>query len=591
MTAIPPRSPKSTRRPHRAAGSASRIAIVALAGITLLILIAIASAQFLPALGGSASEEGAVANAAGKDAAQNPAAQDPLAVPARGEQIVVGYSDEPSTLLGPFATSDAEINISSLLFPWLTNLELHGELKHVPGMASRWERSADGMSITYFLKDAKWDDGRPVQASDVLFTFQLVSNKEFGSSRFEYTKKVKSVEAVDAKTVKFTFANAYYVDNQMSDVNVGILPEHIYKKMTAKEVRGSDLAMTPVGHGPFRMVSRQGARLFVLERNEQCVTTRVPLLKRAVFYYTATPDAAKNAILAGETDAMDTSRIEDAADILAKGGYYTISRGLRGVDFVTWNHKNPLFADRAVRRALTMAIDRDGINNSVFRVKSPGVFAQPVGTIPPVLERAVPRDLAPLVFDRKAAAAALDAAGWKRGSDGIREKAGVKFKFTLLVNSETPRRVQTARMVLQDLREAGIEAVMDEVSWPALNKRMNAREFDAAIYGFSTSLQLKQGEVWSSEAPFNFSSYKNPAADEIINKMREEEEPEKLRASLIELQKIVYEDQPVTFVSWYSRVAVVRERFRNFGADILAFVGGIDKCYVPASLQVKFKGE
>ncbi|MBI3819673.1 MAG: hypothetical protein HY286_13340 [Planctomycetes bacterium] len=515
----------------------------------------------------------------------------PASAADRGDEIRIAMGVEPATLLGPFAENDAEINISSLIFPWLTNLQFNGRLEHVPGLASSWERSADGKTIAYHLKEAVWDDGKPILASDVVFTYRLVSDARIPFSRREYLQRIESVEAAGDRTVKVKYKNAYLIDNQLSDINVGVLPEHVYSKIAPGDIKGTEKALAPVGHGPFRVVSRVGARVFVLERNPKCVTTKVPNLKRAVFYFTATPTAAKNALLAGEIDAMESTRIEDVAEITSKGGYYTKSRGLRGVDFVAWNVNNPLFKDKEVRRALTQALDRDGLNRAVFPIREPGLYAQPVGTIPPVLERAIPNDLKPLPFDRKRAQTILDERGWRRGLDGIREKDGKKFSFTLLVNSETPRRVASARMAQQDLKEVGIDVKIDEMEFSALNKRMFARDFEAGIYGFQTTLSFKQGEVWSTGVPFNFSNYSNPKVDAIIQGMRDEEDVEKLRDSLATLQKEIYEDQPVTFLTWYARVAVVRERFHNFGASILAFIGDLDKCYVPPDLQKKFKGE
>ncbi|MFN0207702.1 MAG: ABC transporter substrate-binding protein [Planctomycetota bacterium] len=516
----------------------------------------------------------------------------PEEVPARGDQIVIAMLEQPKTLLGPFASSDSETNIASLVFPTLMNLKFNKELEHVPGLAEKYERAADGKTITFYLKDAQWDDGKPIVASDFVFTYKLIANPDFESDKREYLERIESVEAVDAKTIRFKYKNSYYPDNQISDANVGVLPEHIYKNLTPAEARGSERAFMPVGHGRFRVASHDGNKLFVLERNPNSKVDNVAYLKRVIFYYTsASPEAAKNHLLAGDVDAIDTSRVDDAELILSKGGYTGVVRGLRSIDFVAWNIKNPLFADREIRRALTLAINRGGINSDVFNSKQPGVCAEPVGTIPPAMETAIVKDLKPLPFDRLEAARIFDRKGWKLGAGGIREKDGKKFTFKLSVNTDTPRRAQTANMIQQDLRAVGIDVQIDGMAFAALRPRAAAREYDAIIYGFQASLQLKQGEVWNTGAAHNYSNYSSAEVDEIISKVGDENDVTKLRELLKRLQRIVYEDQPVTFLCWYSRITLHRDRYRNFGATVLSSSGDIAGCYVPKALQKMFIGE
>lgn len=512
-------------------------------------------------------------------------------VPENGDRVVLAMPLEPATLLAPFAYNDSEVNISALLFPWLTSLEFRGGLVHTPSLAQRYERSADGRSITYYLKPAKWSDGAPVRASDAVFTWKLVANVEFGSPKLEYTKRIEAMEAVSDHVLRVTFKNAYWMDNQLSDANLGVIPEHVYKNLEPRDVRGNDRVLVPVGHGPFRVVRREGVKMFVLERNPECVISPVPHLKQLIFTFVGTPEAQRNALMTGAVDAIDTSRMEDVEEILKKGGFEAAPRGTRAIEFITWNNTHPLFKDTKVRRALTASLDIDGMNASVFRVKKAGVYSKSCGTVPPVLMKATLGEPGWIPFDRAGAGAALDDLGWKRGATGVREREGKKFEFTLLVNVETPRRVQYARMIQQDLREAGIGVSIEELSFDALSARINERKFEAAIFGYTASLQLKQGEVWGTGQNFNFANYSNPAVDALNAGMRDEEDEGRLCAALRQMQQIVYDDQPVTFLAWYSRIAVHHNRIRDYKPSILTFIDTIDRCYVPRSLQKMFVGE
>lgn len=516
---------------------------------------------------------------------------DPNAPPARGEELVLALQAEPTTLLEPFCTIEDEINVAALLFPTLLSLEFRGDLTHVPALADRYERAPDGTHITFHLKEGRWSDGAPITADDVAFTFDLVRNPRFPAPRRENLTAVEGLDVLDARTVRFRFRAPYYVESQLTDVNLGVLPRHVYSSLTPEEVRGSERALSPVGHGPFRLVSRQGTSLFVLERNEECVSDSVPLLKRLVFVSTSDYAARKNALWTGAVDAIDGVRVEDAEAFRERGGFRVVPRGLRSVEFVVWNVQRPLFSDPAVRRALTHAIDRPGMIRALFRTKEPGFVAEAVGTVPPVLAGAVPPDLTPLPFDPRRAEEELEAAGWRRpGGAGTRAKDGVPFSFTLLVNSETPRRVQTARMIQQDLTRIGVDCRVREVPFDALKGTLDRREFEAALYGFSASLQWKQGDVWSRGGGFNLSGYEDPAVEELVARARDETDPAKLRDGLQELQRIVHRDQPMTFLCWFSRISVVKSRFRGFEPNVISFVATVSTCFVPRNRQVRFVG-
>jgi len=533
----------------------------------------------------------ALAGLATPACSQQPASRPQPSDAARGDSIIVALQAAPRTLLEPFSTLDDELHIGSLIASSLTNLELRDELIHTPGLAHRWEWSPDGKEITYHLRDAKWDDGAPIRASDVVFTYRLIGDERANSVRREYVSRIEKVEALDDKRVKFTFKTAYYRESQLSDSGECILPEHIYGKLDPQQLYGTDLALAPVGHGPFRVVEHQGNEAFVLERNEAVTTAGVPYLARAIFLKVGDYDARYRKLLAGEIDAMDGIRPEDLEAIQKRGEFDLYDRGQRFVDFVAWNQKRELFQDARVRRALTLAIDREGMIAALLTAGGKVYGKQPIGTVPPVLRSAYADDLKLLPFDPAASEKLLDEAGWTRPSPGaMRARDGKPLAFTLLVNDETPRRRQTARMIQQDLKKVGIAVEVDSMRFDVLQKRMDARDYDAAIYGFSASLQMKQGDTWTTGSAFNFGAYSSPKVDKIAAEISSEMDSARLRNLLKDMQRQIYEDQPYTFLCWFSRFAVVRNRFRNFGANELGFTIALEGCYVPKALQKTFPG-
>ncbi|HKD99944.1 MAG TPA: ABC transporter substrate-binding protein [Planctomycetota bacterium] len=519
--------------------------------------------------------------------ASAPAAKE---TPTQGDLLVVGIATKPATLLAPFAVTEDESEIASLLTPTLCNTDLRGETVHVPGLADRWEWSPDGKTITFHLKEAKWDDGEPVTATDVAATYALVRDERYASPRREYFERVESVRAIDPRTVTISFGAAYYRQNQLSDVaTIGILPARVCAALAPDEARGTPSALRPVGHGKFRIVDVDPEHGWTLERNPAVVSDAVPWLHRVRLRPIEDRGARLNALRSEQIDVMDGVPAEEVDRVRAEG-FQVFERTDRSVDYVVWNRRRPLFDDRDVRRALTLAIDRAGMNQAIFR--SPvATIREPIGATSPLLADAYARDVVPLPHDPAEAERILEAKGWRRGAGGTREKERVPFRFRLVVNRETAHRTQTATMIQQDLRKVGIDVEIDAVGFSELGDRARRGDFDAAIYGVQAPLQLKQGDLWKSGAPYNFADYRNPEVDHLVDGMREQADRARICEDLKQIQRIVYADQPVTFLRWFGRFVAVGPRFRDFHADALSSLGYLERCWVPLGLQRFDRGE
>jgi peptide/nickel transport system substrate-binding protein len=289
---------------------------------------------------------------------------------------------------------------------------------------------------------------------------------------------------------------------------------------------------------------------------------------------------------------MDGVAPSDVKRVLERGGLRILERRGRNVDFVLWNLRHPILADPEIRRALTLATDRDGYNRRLFGVPTPIEAVLAIGTVPPLVRGATPEDVRPLPFDPLAAERLLDGRGWRRPAPGaVREKEGKALTIQLLVNTETPRRRQTAVLLQQDLARVGVDLRIEELSMAALQPRIVQGRFEGSIWGWVGSLQLKQGDVWRTGSPFNFQGYSNPRVDALVEGLGDEVDGERVRARLRDLQRIVHEDEPVTFLCWFSRIVAVRDRFRNLGSDSLTFVGRVDECFVPRRLQRSLEGQ
>jgi len=170
--------------------------------------------------------------------------------------------------------------------------------------------------------------------------------------------------------------------------------------------------------------------------------------------------------------------------------------------------------------------------------------------------------------------------GWKdRDGDGILDKDGRPFEFTLKTNAGNPRREQASVLIQSQLRKAGLEVELEMVEGMVLFEQMRNKEFQAALGGWSAGLFVDPADCWHSgeEYVFNFCSYCNPAVDELIEQGGRETDLDAANAIWHEMQQLIYEDQPYTFLYWVNKLIAVHKRFEGVEANILTPIYGLER--------------
>src|SRR5262245_11222713 len=314
-----------------------------------------------------------------------------------GDSLVVLYGREPDSL-SPFGSTGitSAFELIDNLLPQLTWSRFEDcRLTYEPFLATGWEFSPDGLTLTYHLrKDVVWDDGVPATAADVAVSYDLLADDAVASVRKSVVSRMRRppAEALDPHTVAFRFTEAYDRDSMMSHTGQNLVPKHLLEKADRKTIRGHAYGKAPVGTGPFKFGHWKPGEEVVLERNPQSKGRRVPLLDRVIVRQVPEPAAQIAAIRAGEADMLETIVESDVEAILETGDYRILSRGRRALEFVAWNSRLPLFSDREVRRALTMAIDRRLLLETLSSAGGV-VYGQPaIGTVSPVLCKAYASD-------------------------------------------------------------------------------------------------------------------------------------------------------------------------------------------------------
>ncbi len=498
--------------------------------------------------------------------------------PRRGGQVVTAWIAEPAGInvyTTPAAQPTTEL-INAVFTPLVQ--EQPDFTEHpptfAPELAKSYEWSADHKDLTFHLReDAVWSDGVPLTADDVRWTWQAQTDPAVAWDNSFEKREIKDVEVVDPHTVRFHFNRAYA--KQMADANEGvILPKHAWSQLPFAKWRESAdwFKQHGVFSGPFVIASWTPQQEVVLQRNERYFLKDRPYLDRVVMRITPDPGTALVQLLNGEVDFMAQVPPSDAPRIKADPHLDLKVYWSNLYVFIAWNNADPLFADRDVRRALTLAIDRQAIVDTIL-----GPYGRVC--VSPIITSiwAHDRTLKPLPYDPAEARRILESKGWKDSDgDGVLDRGGKPFAFELPTNAGNQQRADAAVMIQEQLKKVGIRATPRVMEFNTLVAQSNAGAIPAMILGLSldTSLDLT-GNFHSHSIPgpgregSNFERYANPDLDRLIDQVAAEPDILKARPALEQIQQILYRDQPVTLLWESQRLAPVNKRIHDATPNIV----------------------
>ncbi len=475
----------------------------------------------------------------------------PSRAPERGAaRVVVGVRGDVTSFNLYTATNAFSQEIADLLFLKLAIEQDDfgdGPPTFRPALASSWERSGDGLRLTFRLDPrARWSDGRPATSGDVLLSHAAAASTEVAWVGRDVKEFVAEVTAPDPSTVVYRFSRRY--PYQLMDAAEGnVLPSHVYAAFPLVGWASHAFLEAPVTNGPFRLKRYERGALIELERNDTYLRAPLPGLDAVVFRIVPDEETLLNELLAGGIDVMENVPPRAVRRVEASPRLRVVRTPDLSYGFICWNLARPLFADARVRRALTMAIDRDAILEAVL----PGAGRPSAGPILSVMWAHDP-SLRPLPYDPEAARRLLGEAGWKDGDgDGSLERDGAVFRFELESNQGSGLRADIVRMVAAQLRRIGIEAVPRTLETGAFIERHEKHDFDAFVGSWreSTKVDLRSAfHSASREGGYNYGLYANPELDRVIEEARAESDPTSARRLWHRAQRIIAADQPYTFL-------------------------------------------
>jgi peptide/nickel transport system substrate-binding protein len=480
-----------------------------------------------------------------------------------GTVTVIGHQEVPSLNPDKIA-GDVPTVVMYQIYNPLYILDENYVLQ--PRLAESFEISDGGKTYTFKLrKDVKWHDGEAFDAEDVKFTYEFYANPDNKATNINNFRDISVVEIPDKYTavVKLKNPNAPFM---IRSATVAILPEHYIKKVGIDE-----FAKKPVGTGPFKVKEWKPAEYTLLEANKDYFLGAPNI---DFFRQDIVPEASVRAIAidTGKADAwtwppLAEDQLKFANDKARFNAFRTPSLGVN--HFILNNQKGPL-TDKNFRKALLMATPRQRMIDDLF--KGLGVVA--TSNLSPAVKAWYEPNVTKYDYDPKKAADLLESNGWKAGADGIRAKDGIKASFNMTtITGDAARRPQ-AEIAQQEWKAIGVNLELKESPITPIQVELikgKDGSMDASLFNWTYGdVDPDAFGTLRSDGAQNWSQYKNPKIDELLDKGRVEVDSEKRKALYGEIQKIVADDVPFIFIQFPESLNVFNKRVKGLPTTALA---------------------
>jgi peptide/nickel transport system substrate-binding protein len=448
---------------------------------------------------------------------------------AGGGTVIVGSAQDPKTLYPPTADSYQAREITELLFQKLADrgpsLNTVGDSGYIPRLAQRWDWSPDSLRITFHLDpQARWQDGRAVSAEDVRFAFDVTTDKRTGSRiGAELRAALDSISIADSSTAIAWFHQRSPEQFDELTMSLTPLPAHLLRDKWTDSLAVSAFSRAPVGNGAFKLVKWEPGVSLEIAPSASYPGTRA-VLDRVIWTFAPDAQTLSKQLMAGESDFVESLPPDDANAVAKQPKLRLVRLGSYAYNYLQFNlhdgatdAPHPLFGNRELRRALTMALDRQLLVRSVFDTLGR------VGLGPFVRAQwAADTNLRQIAFDRAGAARVLDSLGWRAGADGMRARNGRPLAFALIVPTSSTPRVNYAVLIQEQLRLVGVKVDVQKLDFMAMQDRLKKHAFDAAMSGVgATPSPSGVNQTWTStaaaEGGFNYGRYASRTFDADID--------------------------------------------------------------------------
>ncbi len=518
------------------------------------------------------------------------------------KRVIFSISSDLSTLNPLYTFNLNEGRISELIYLGLVGHrwdESKGDLKSYPLLAKYWSWSKDHKSIGIKLRpDLLWSDSTKFRVDDIVFSFDAYSDPQV-KSRFYGTfdnfitdkdahinlKKTFDIISDDSLVIHFK-KNSH---PKLVDIDMPILPKHVFKGIKRTNYSTSKINFNTVGTGPYLLKNWLKNEKIVLAPNKNSFLYNSAMIPELIFKIIPDYNSRIIQLQKGEIDFLDEVRADDINKVKSFKNIKVVLQKSRTYDYVGWSNidrekyrkskvlkPNKFFGDPQVRRALTMGIDRKIIIDEFLQ----GAAELACSPVSPIFKYAVNKNVKPYKYDKTEALKLLHKAGWKDSDeDGILDKQGKPFSFTLYIPAGNPRRKFTSNIIKSNLKELGIDVNVQSVEPSVFFDNMFQKKYDAWVAGWTVPIPLELKPFWHSDLEKNIANcvgYKNSKVDSLLDAIEKLSGEKEIVNDYYKIQEQIHKDEPVTFLFWIDNITAFNSKIKNIHVNPL---GGIQHCW------------
>ena len=489
--------------------------------------------------------------------------------------VINAALSEPASLLPPVTEDVVAGDIGEQLFLKLADVGMStntvGDEDFQPLLANRWEWDGPVTLVFHLDPRARWQDGPRVSAADVEFTFNAYQDSLVGSPFRAKLRRIASVTQRDSLTAVFRFRERYPEMFYDAVYHMRILPAHLLRSVPRDQWKTAAFGRQPVGSGPYKFVRWQSAQSIELVADSTFFLGR-PGIRRLIWRFTPNLQVAVTQVIADQADVREQLVTPDnvqrarAAPQLKlqtfRGNVYTyMGFNLRAGGDTSKPH--PIFSDREVRRALSMAVDRASLVKSALG----DLGKVPPGPMSSLLWIWDP-EIRQLPYDTAQAGRILSARGWRdHDGDGVRDKNGQPLSFHILVPTTSVLRRQYARLLQEQFRMIGVRAEIDELEFSVVTQRLQSGNYDTSILSRGNDPSPGSGITQSwTRAGFggsNFGRYYSAEFERQVDRAIAAPTQDQARGFWRAAITTINADAPGIFLYSLENVAAVHKRIDN----------------------------
>jgi peptide/nickel transport system substrate-binding protein len=538
--------------------------------------------------------------------------QDLLVVPGEigraGGRLVVSLRAEPKTLNPLIASDSPSREVIAAMQADLIHINRGSQVTE-PAVAKSWKISADGLQYTLKIRHGlRFSDGQPMDADDVLFSFQLYLDENVHAPQRDLLivgGKPITARKVDAQTVIFEVSKPYGVAERLFD-GLSILPRHLLEKPYQEGKIGQVWPLTAAineiaGLGPYRLKEYVPGQRLTLERNPfywkaDGKGNRLPYLDELVFLFVPSADAQVIRFQSGETDVITRLGAQDFTLLARQSRNASMVDAGPGLEFnfLFFNlnelgstapaeivRKQKWFQDVRFRQAVSTAVDRDAIVRLVYQGRGAPLW----GPVTPGDRRWIDASLPRPARSVDRARELLRAAGfvWKSDTSGeplLTDSTGTSVEFSIVTSSSNAERTKMATLIQDDLKQLGMRVQVVPLEFRSLLDRVfKTKEYEACILGLAAAdtdpnsdinVWLSSGgsHMWAPEEAKPATPWE-AEMDRLMEQQLDARTYEQRKRLYDRLQEILAENQPMIFLASPDILIGAKNTVGNFHPAII----------------------